>query len=742
MQHAIGIRMVVVGMVVACVNSTDSLSAQEPMPLTRLPGPIVFDGRVDEAAWDEIPVLPMTVFTPTFGGGPTERTEIRVAYDDSHLYVAGRLYDSDPDGIRVGTLYRDRYSGDDILGIMLDSFNDNETAVWFVTNPAGARTDRTISNDGESANGSFMNPNWNTFWDVLTTRNEEGWFAEMRIPFSSLGFQDNDGRVEMGMGLYRVIARSSERHIFPAIPPDWGSQSYAKPSQFKRISLEGVHTRKPVYVTPYVLGGVNRFAEPYTARSVYVFDNRVTREAGVDVKYNVSANLTLDLTANTDFAQVESDSLQVNLTRFSLFFPEKRQFFQERDAVFEFNTGGLSRLFHSRKIGLDGGRPMRIYGGARLVGRIGGTDIGVLSMQTDAAGDISAENFGVLRLRQRVLNAYSTVGGIVTTRVGNEGSYNVAVGVDGIIRAVGDEYVTLKFAHTLDDKDPSDLSLPDRGRIVARWERRKQSGLGYSADFIRSGRAYAPDLGFQLRSDFTFVQNEVQYLWLRGERSPFRTIAVRNTASTYIRNGDKTAESGSVQPKFTLELKNGSKLEFSTLHSYESVRDTFSLSGGTDVPPGDYWFHAGTASFVASHFTVFRPAMTVSAGSFYDGWNTTVQAGPAWNLSSHLELSATYQFNMIRFSDRDLSLNAHLALLRIEAAANVHLSLSAFLQYNSTTDVASASARVRYHFSEGRDFWLVYDEGLNTERDLLGGPRLPLSQNRAAMVKYTHTLIW
>jgi len=588
-----------------------------------------------------------------------------------------------------------------------------------------------------------MNPDWNTFWDVLTTRNDEGWFAEMRIPFSSLGFQDQDGQVEMGMGLYRMIARKAERHIFPAIPPDWGSQSYAKPSRFMQVSLTGVHSRKPVYVTPYVLGGANRFADLDTTRAAYMFDNQATREAGVDVKYNLSGNVTLDLTANTDFAQVESDSLQVNLTRFSLFFPEKRQFFQERAAIFEFNTGGLSRLFHSRKIGLDEGQRLRIYGGARLVGRVGGTDIGVLSMQTEAAGDISSENFGVLRLRRRVLNAYSTIGGIVTTRVGNEGSYNVAVGVDGIIRAVGDEYVILKFARTFDDSDPSGLGLLDRGRrIVARWERRKQSGIRYSVDYIRSGAAYTPDLGFQLRSDFTFVQNELQYLWLRGEQSPFHSISVGNTASTYIRNDDKTAESGSVQPKLTLEFKNGSKLELSTQHSYESVRDTFSLSGGTAVAPGDYWFHAGVASFVASHFTVFRPSLTVSAGSFYDGWNTTVQAGPAWSLSSHLELGATYQFNMIRFTDRDLSLNAHLALLRIEAAANVHLSFSAFLQYNSTTDVASASARLRYHFSEGRDFWLVYDEGLNTERDVFPGPRMPLSQNRAVMVKYTHTLIW
>lgn len=730
----------VVVVALACVIPTRVAHSQdEPMPLARLSAPVVLDGNVDDLAWEEVPPLDLTVYTPTFGGTPTERTEIRVAYDDSYLYVAGKMFDSDPEGVAVKTLYRDRYSGDDVFGIVLDSYNDHETAVWFTTNPAGVQADRTVANDGEFTLGMPMNADWNTYWDVATVRNGDGWFAEMRIPFSSLGFQDRDGHVEMGMSVYRLIARKNERHIFPATPPDWGFLSFAKPSKTQRVTLDGVHSRSPAYVTPYLVGGLSREATLDSVRSVYRFDSDATREVGLDLKYNMTDNLTVDLTANTDFAQVEADDQQVNLTRFSLFFPEKRQFFQERAAVFEFNTGGMSRLFHSRRIGLHEGNPIRIIGGTRLVGRIGGTDIGALNMQTARTDDVPTENFGVLRIRHRVLNQNSTVGGIATTRLGEGGGYNVALGLDGVIRLVGDEYVILKWAETFDDSDSTGLGPLDRGRILARWERRRQTGFSYSADYIRSGEAYSPKMGFRMRDDFTYLGNHLQYQWLLGESSPFHTVSLGTNAYTYLRNSDKQAETTFIEPSLNIEFKNNARLTVSLRNNYESVRDTFSLSDDTDVPTGDYWFHEGFVHFEASRAATFRPTFTLSGGSFYDGWNAALQAAPAWNVSSHFEFSGEYQLNLVRFLDRGQSLNSHLVRLRVDAAADVHLSLSAFLQYNGTADVASVNARLRYRFREGNDLWLVYDEGFNTERGALGDPRMPLSQNRALLIKYTYT---
>lgn len=718
-----------------------SAQGQEPMPLYRLSEPIVFDGAVNEPAWEAVPSLPLTVYQPTYGGEATERTEIRVAYDDDYLYIAGRLYDSNSDGGNVKTLYRDRYSGDDVFGIVLDSYNDRETAVWFTVNPAGVRADRSISNDGESNNDMPMNSNWNTFWDAATLRNHEGWFAEMRIPFSSLGFQDEDGHVEMGLGAYRLISARNERHIFPDIPPNWGFLSFAKPSRIQRVTLDGVRSRSPVYLTPYVLGGFNREAELDTLTQSYGFGHDATREVGIDIKYGITDNLTIDLTANTDFAQVEVDDQQVNLTRFSLFFPEKRQFFQERAAIFDFTTGGFSRLFHSRRIGLRDARPVPIIGGARLIGRIGSTDIGVLNMQTARSDSLASENYGVVRLKKRILNAYSTVGSMVATRVGEGGNYNAALGVDGVIRALGDEYLTVKWVSTFDTDDPGEARVLDRSRVLFRWERRRQNGIGYAFDYIRSGGDYEPDIGFQMRRDFTFFNGNLQHLWLLGETSPFHSISIGSNALTYVRNGDNTVETGLVEPALEFEFKNNARLELTGQHSHESVRDAFSLSDGTEVPAGDYSFHGGKVRFQASRANTFRPTFTVSAGSFYDGWNAALQAEPAWNLSSHFEFSAVYQLNLIRFPDRNQTLNAHLARLRADIAMDTHLSLSAFLQYNNTENVASVNARLRYHFREGNDLWVVYDEGMNTVRDGIIGARSPLSQNRALLVKYTHTLV-
>ena len=344
-------------------------SRTTPITIPRISGPIELDGIVDEPAWDDVEPFPVTVFSPTYGAPPTETTEVRVAHDDEFLYVSGRLYDSEPEAVRTNTFYRDRYSGDDGLAVIIDSYNDYETAVWFVTNPAGNRIDRTVFNDAQITPRAGMpsNSDWNSYWDVVTSQSDEGWFAEFRIPFSTLGFQVDGDEVTMGFIFYRVIARKNERHTFPDIDPRWGGIAFAKPSQAQRVVLRGVQQSTPVYLTPYALGGLQQTPRltdgPAGPESAWETDQEGSREAGLDIKYAPTSNLALNVTVNTDFAQVEADSAQVNLERFQLFIPEKRQFFQERSATFDFNTGGpFNRLFYSRKIGLGDGDIVRIFG--------------------------------------------------------------------------------------------------------------------------------------------------------------------------------------------------------------------------------------------------------------------------------------------------------------------------------------------------------------------------------------------
>jgi len=716
-----------------------------PLPIPRLTGPVELDGVVDEPAWDEVAPLPMIMFQPTFGEPVTERTEVRIAHDGEYLYISGRLYDSDPSGIRTNTFYRDQYSGDDLLAVVIDSFNDHETAVWFTTNPAGVRTDRSVSNDAVfSGGGGVMNWDWNAHWDVATTQTAEGWFAEFRIPFSSLGFQAVDGRVTMGLIVYRFIARKNERQIFPAINPRWGGLAFAKPSQAHRIVMQGVRQSNPVYVTPYSLGGFNQFPELVTSGTGparWVTDTDPTTEVGLDLQYSPVSNLNLDLTLNTDFAQVEADDQQINLTRFPLFFPEKRQFFQERSSTFQFNTGGGSnRLFHSRRIGLDDGEIVRIYGGARAVGRVGGTDFGFLSMQTAGREEGSSENLSVLRVSQQVLNPFSSVGGMVTSRVGSGSGNNLAYGVDGVLRLLGDEWLTVKWAQTFDEATDEE-SVLESGLFQARWERIQDQGVSYSGEFIRVGEDYRPRLGFQDRRGFRFFGGQLQYKRFLGAESVFRSQAVRVNTRHFLRTSDGTAESRSIEPEWDLEFKGGSQLRGSLNSRFESTLVPFVIAG-VEVPPGEYWFHEGEVRLQLPRSDRFRGDFTGRAGSFYDGTRLGLALNPSWNQSKYLELGGGYEINRLEFSDRDLATTTHLAQLRVQLALNPSISFSTLAQYSNVADLTSINARFRYHFREGTDLWVVFNEGLNMSRDVLDQPRLPVSAGRTLMIKYTHTLIW
>ena len=714
------------------------------LAIPRLSGPVVLDGRVDEAAWASIEPFPMTQYAPSFGAPLSEQTEVRVGHDDRYLYISGRMYDSDPSEIRSNTLYRDVFSGDDLLAVVIDSYDDYQTAVWFVTTPAGTRNDRTVSNDAVFTGGGMpMNSDWNAHWDVATSVSDEGWFAEFRIPFSTLGFQAQDGEVTMGLISYRFIARRNERQIFPAIEPKWGFLGFAKPSMAQRVTLRDVQPSKPIYVTPYSLGGLRQSpirAAP-DALGEWSTDSDPTTEMGVDLRYSPTSNLAIDLTVNTDFAQVEADDQQINLTRFPLFFPEKRQFFQERSSTFQFGTGGFSnRLFHSRRIGLDNGEIVRILGGARAVGRVGGTDFGFIDMQTADHAGRATENMGVLRLRQEVLNSSSSIGGMLTSRLGSNGDDNIALGIDAVVRPLGDEYFTLKWARTFDEVIDERSAL-EASLFQARWQRVRDDGLSYHGEFIRVGDDFTPRLGFQPRRDYRFYSGSTQYKSFRDETSPLVSATADINASQYTRASDGTVESRSIRPQLTAEFKGGTQITLSSASAYESVRSSFPVAG-TEVQAGDYWFHTGSLRVQLPRSDRFRGDVTATVGSFYDGSRAGIAIKPTWNQSRHLELSAGYEINRLSFASRDTETTAHLGRLKAQLALNTRMSFSALGQYSNVADLTTFNARFRYHFREGTDLWVVYNEGLNTERDLADQPRLPLSAGRTLMIKYTHAFIW
>jgi hypothetical protein len=704
--------------------------------LSRLDGPVELDGPSDEAAWRGIEPLPMTMYTPSFRGELTERTEIRIGYDDEFLYVAGRFYDSDPSGIQVNSMYRDRLSGDDCFGMVVDPFNDNDIGLWFFTTPAGLRGDVSIAGDGA---GSW-NGSWNTYWDVAAVETEEGWFAELRIPFSSLGFQAVDQRVEMGISAYRYIPRKNERQVFPEIPPEF---DYLRPSLAQDAILEGVSTHRPVYLTPYVLSGVGQDAVLTSVGDRYQLDSEVEGQVGGDLKYNVTSNLTADLTVNTDFAQVEADDWQVNLTRFSLFFPEKRQFFQERSGVFDFFTGGATRLFYSRHIGLYEGEAIPIIGGARLVGRVGDWDVGVLDMQTKRSTHLPSENFGVARARRRVFNQYSNAGAMLTTRLGDDGSYNIAYGLDGTFRYTGDDYLGIRLAQSVDDQIIADrgFRFAEASAVRLYLDRARERGFSYFFSARRFGADYNPEMGFVTRRNFSDFYYSVAYFHY-PEAGPFRRIdPFQLFGSVALRNPDGSVESAFVEHDVDFGWRSGAWLGLDLELYYEDVRETLDFPLGTYVPPGSYTFPRFEFDFSMPPGTPFRFFVGGGAQAFYDGWRTNIWLVPRWNVSRHLEFTFQYEIDIVRFPDRDQGFDAHIGRLRIGTALDTKFSVNAFLQYSNISDFGAANVRLRYNFREGNDLWLVYNEGYNLDRDR-SEPALPLTDNRTILLKYTYTFAW
>lgn len=722
-------------------------SNSERITIPKLSATITLDGRISEEEWAQARSLPVIQMRPNFGTEPTEETEILIGYDEEYLYAACRCYDTQP--VSIASFRRDYTASDtDLFGILLDTFNDNENANIFTTSPAGNRADIAIAND--ATGDSPLDLDWDTFWNVEVHKNDEGWFAEMRIPVSSLRFDASQNEeVSMGITALRYLSRRNEYIIFPAVSPEWGFSSHLKPSQAQDAVFHDLEPSPPLQVAPYLLGGLGQQHLLNNSQTVYEREDEFTYDAGLDVKYGISSNFTLDLTANTDFAQVEADNQQINLSRFPLFFPEKRKFFQERSSNFAFNFGESNRLFYSRRIGLYQGNQVRILGGARLVGRSGPWDIGVLNMQTarepnigQAGNTLSSENFGVLRLRRQVINNYSYVGGIFTSRVGLDGSHNIAYGFDGIFRVGDAQYLSGKWAQTFDDMTSSKLNSLSPSRIQVQWEGRNYEGFGYNLRYNRAGEEYQPGIGFELRENYHRFGDRISYGWITGGEAFLQRHRVNIKGTAHFRNSDGSLQSLLIGPGWQMQTKSNHSLSVNIFQRIEDLQNPFVLSEGIQVPRGRYQFNAAQLAYSMPGAWNLRTSIGVGGGQFFDGNRKYFYVSPIWNASRFIRLNGFYQLNRIKFSQRNEELTNHISRLRIEVTPRVEYAFSSFIQYNSASDDIIGNIRFRYNPKEGNDLYIVYNDQLNTNRAVLSGPDLPFSSNRVILIKYKYTFQW
>ena len=716
-----------------------SARAEDPEPVTirayRLAQPLVIDGRLDEAVYRTIaPTPPFRQQEPQVGELAAEQTELWVLFDDRNIYVSARMHDSAPDRMvademrRDGSLFQNEH-----LAVVFDTFHDRQTAFFFQTNPLGGIRDALILDENNT------NYDWNTVWDVRVHRDETGWSSEMVIPFKSLRYPTGKEQV-WGFNARRWERRVNEHSLLsitpPGTPPNNSVQRLANAATL--VGLEVPPPARNIELKPYGVSNLttNRVSTPPVS-------NRFDRDIGIDVKYGITSNVTLDLTVNTDFAQVEIDEQQVNLTRFSLFFPEKRDFFLEGQGIFDFAnaTGGGFRapdspiMFFSRRIGLDGGQPVAIKAGARLTGRVGKTSVGLLEIQTDegavdparGTAPAPAANFLVARVKRDILRR-SNIGVIATRRsprAGASGS-NAVAGVDTNFNFFENVQAGSYYARS-DTPGLNGDASSYRG-----YFRYVHDRYGLETERMKVGDAFNPEVGYVPRLDVTRTDVLARFSpRIRTVRS-LRKLEW-NAELERFDNGRRQLETRVASGTFRVEFNSSDVLTATYRNDYEFVTAPFRVSGGPQLPIGVYEFNEGVLQFNAGAQRAVSGRFTLTAGEFYSGQRRQFEYNGRVKVSSRLAFEPRVLASRISLAEGTFT--TKLLGARTTYTVTPRMFVSGLVQYNSSLNTLESNIRWRWEYRPGSDVFIVYTDG----RDTLG-PRSAVLMNRGVAIKATRLL--
>ncbi|HSG08856.1 MAG TPA: DUF5916 domain-containing protein [Longimicrobiales bacterium] len=669
---------------------------------TRATAAIVLDGVLDEASWANAQVLGGFVQSrPDRGYPATERTEARILYDDEFLYVGVELYDGEPDRLVIPSLEQDFESGNsDIFGITLDTFLDRRNAFMFLVNPKGAVKEAQDFDDSRQENAA-----WEGIFEVRTRIHDQGWTVEWAIPFTTLRFDPRKDTQDWGMNMMRRIRRKNEESYWAPLDQRDRIHKMSKAGTLK--GLQGIRAGRNLIVKPYA---VTSRAGGGAAGA----DGDWNGDAGLDLKYGLTSRLTLDLTYRTDFSQVEVDQERVNLTRFSLFFPERRDFFTENSGVFSFGDiternyrsgSSLSdfTLFHSRRVGLDGsGQEIPIVGGGRITGRAGGFEVGALNMQTRSGQGLPAENFGVARAKRSV-EGVGDFGAILVNRQSTDGSgtFNRTFGFEANLAP----HRYLRINTYLASVDDSSLGSDWAGRIWAGW---RDPFWNLSAGTKRVGEDFLPRVGFVRRrgvqQSYATAGVHVRPASVRAlnEVSPFTEVE-------YVTDLTGRLLTRTVTGSLDVSYRGGGSFGVDVVDNFERLDADFAVRSDAVVPSGDYSFRSAALSLGTSAGRPLWARVRVSNGGFYNGDRTSVSVSGQWRADYHLAFDFSAERNEVSIPGaEDFAANVYGA--RATFAASTRFFTSAFVQYNALSDEVVTNVRLNYIHAPLSDLFLVYTE--------------------------------
>jgi hypothetical protein len=702
-----------------CLGGMRAAAAQEetsrPSATARriADGQLQVDGVLDEEVWQGPPTASgFRQQEPLEGTPATERTEVWVLYDQSTLYVGVMAYDSDPDAVIARVLQRDRvmegaefgrfhFTSDDGIAILFDTFHDHRNATIFATNPNGAEFDALLTDEGNE-----VNVDWRGVWRVASQRTEEGWSAEFAIPFRTLRYPATAGDGAWGFNVFRSIRRKNEEVLWTS----WSRNNEG----FNRVSraghLEGLHdlprTGVNLELKPYLLGGATKA----TPAESGIFDDGEF-DLGFDAKYEIRPGLVLDATVNTDFAQVEADDEQVNLTRFDLFFPEKRDFFLENSRIFEFGERGFFGpppylLFFSRRIGIAREGEVPVVGGARLTGRVGSQRVGFLNVVTDDAFGEPMTNFAVASVRQDI-GTNNVVGAMVADRRSAE-HWNTAGGVDWSL------WPTRRLNLQGFLSGTTTKGAGGEGTAFQAQADYTSDHFGFNISHLSISPDARAEMGFITRTDirsssaFFRVTPRPEMLGLRKIDFHWQSHLVTRT--------DGRLQDWSIGPSMSPEWNSGENLRLEYEIGFTRLDEGFEIGESVPVPAGDYdtWKMGFNG-----HTSANRPVVVggnAQYQSIYDGHITTIGGSLTLTPTANLAASVGYIHNRVDVPAG--AFNADIGSLRLTLAFTTQLTVNALLQYNGRDDELSSNIRFNFIHTPGSDLFVVFNEQRGTPESL------------------------
>jgi len=692
--------------------AADSHRERYSIPAIRVDQPPKIDGVLDDEVWKKAPLVEeFTQQEPREGAAASERTEVRVLYDGKTLHIGVHAFDVQPSAIVATEMRRDsdRLLDEDNFQIILDTFNDSRNGYMFVTTPLGAKLEQQISEEGEGNTriglglvNSNINKNWDGIWDVAARITDDGWTAEIAIPLATLRFADGAEQT-WGINFMRNIRRKNEQVFWAPIPKAYSLTRVSQAGSL--VGLQSLNHGLDLKLKPYVVSGVRE-----TNTSASLQTTSFLRDVGFDMKYGVTGGMNADLTYNTDFAQVEVDEQQVNLTRFSLFFPEKRDFFLENAGQFKMGTGGTftsttveTDLFFSRRIGLsDTGTPIPIVGGARLAGKAGRHNVGVLDIQTDSAFGRPGDNFLVARYGTDVLKR-SRVGALFINKetMGGDAHYNRVVGADANL-VLGKNLQVNSFVANTDTPGLNGRDMAFFGRIAYR-----DPAWNVWLNYLDVQDNFNDEVGFVQRrgvktTKMYFSPTPRPGKWGIRMLEPMVVIS-------YI-----TDQQNRMVGR-TQHFMNGFYMQDGSFFNVIYQRDLDVLDvpfvvpqTNVSIPVGSYKFDEATFTYNTNPAKRFYERFSWNPMQFYDGTKQAVTAAIGVRATKSLSSELNVTRNDVKMPWGDFVSN--LAILRVDYALSPRATVRSLTQYNSLTHEVTNNLRFNFIYRPGSDIYIVYSD--------------------------------